>query len=179
MRTTPRKEAKVASTIPGFALRWTAVLALGLATLAAPAAAAGLLIGRAEVEDGARLVVAGETVRLHGIRAPAAGQRCQEWIARRQRPYPCGEHARAFLTSLVADHTVACVPAGEDTARCYAEGRDVAEAMVAAGWAVADPAASNLYLTAEQRARDAQRGMWAGPFELAPRGHPKPPPPRP
>jgi endonuclease YncB( thermonuclease family) len=69
---------------------------------------------------------------------------------------------------LVACVTIPAAPrAGQPPpARCYVEGRDVAEAMVAAGWAVTTERASNRYVSAQETARLARRGMWAGPFEM-------------
>jgi endonuclease YncB( thermonuclease family) len=147
-----------------------ATIALVAALAATPLAAAELIRGPATVIDGETLAIKGVTVRLFGIAAPARDQSCSELFERRSRAYPCGLHATAFLDALVADRTVICVSAasrpGRDMrARCYAGGRDLAEAMVAAGWAVLDNRAANLYVKAQERARLDQRGMWVGRFD--------------
>ena len=50
-------------------------------------------------------------------------------------------------------------------AKCAVDGVDIGEWMVSQGWAVAYYFYSYDYSRAEQRARSARRGMWAGEFE--------------
>ena len=144
---------------------------LAALVLATPALAAESLSGSATVADAGALRIGEKTLRITGIVAPGIAQSCSEWIERRPRSYPCGLHARAYLASLVAGKTVFCVTAEASEARgslarCYVEGQDIGEAMIAAGWAVVAPPASNLYVSAQEAARRAQRGLWAGTFDL-------------
>jgi endonuclease YncB( thermonuclease family) len=131
-----------------------------------PAIAPGLLEGRARVVDGDTIEVAGRRVRLHGIDAPERDQACE----RGGRRYACGEEAARALAELVAGRDVRCAGRGEDQygrviAVCRADGTDLGEAMVRAGWAVAFRRYAEDYVDAEAAARRAGAGLWAGQFE--------------
>jgi len=118
--------------------------------------------GTVRVADGDSLVLAGERIRLQGIDAPELAQSC----TRAGADYPCGREARAALARLVAGHAVACESRRRDRyerllATCTAAGVELNRAMVEAGWAVS----YGDYRAAEAAARQAGRGLWAGPFE--------------
>ena len=91
----------------------------------------------AHVRDGDTFVIGRQPIRLCGVQAPEKGHRG-------------AKEATAYLTRLVRGKAVRCVPVGEGTpcdhrsskrshdrvvAQCFAQGRDIAEAMVAAGLA--------------------------------------------
>jgi len=154
-----------------------AILALALAVSSSVAHADERPIsGSGRALEGGRIAIGNDTVALAGVAVPTATTPCREWgggNGTSQDSYNCGQHARAFLESMIAGRPIACVttPAAPQAgrprpARCYADGRDVAEAMVAAGWAVTTERASNRYVSAQETARLARRGMWAGPFEM-------------
>jgi len=129
--------------------------------------AAAEIAGGARAADGATLEVAGKRVSLYGVDAPPAGQSCREWAPQGQREYRCGALARAFMQSLVAGREVICVEEGAGRegatpATCFADGRDLALALVQAGWAVAAQGASSRYVNQEQTARQSRSGLWAG-----------------
>jgi endonuclease YncB( thermonuclease family) len=156
-------------------------MAAFVAAFASNATADDLISGRATAVDGVRLNVGGKAVRLAGVHAPAIDQTCVEWVERHQSNYPCGQHAKAFMMSVIADRTVVCVAVaaprdgGKETfVRCYANGTDVAELVTRGGWAVASDRTSNRYITAQEEARSAQRGLWAGQFDLPNIGTPSP-----
>lgn len=122
------------------------------------------------VVDGDTLRVGEFTIRLAGLDAPERGQACQRADGSR---FDCGEAAARQLAALVQRRTVACSLVGRDrygraVGICHAEGRDLAEAMVASGWAIAvadgrrGPAR---YGVAEAQARSARHGLWDGRFE--------------
>ena len=71
--------------------------------------------------------------------------------------YACGQHAKAFLASIAAARDVVCVTAEghEGQITCYSDGRDVADSMVQAGWAVACDYASR-YIQQATAARTAR-----------------------
>ncbi len=121
------------------------------------------------VIDGDSLIVDGREVRLHGIDAVELHQTCREADGRQ---WPCGRLARAHLRKLVRDRSLTCRTIDEDrygriVARCVTDGgMDIAERMVRDGWAVAYLRHSPAYVMAEQDARDARRGIWAGRFTL-------------
>jgi endonuclease YncB( thermonuclease family) len=119
-----------------------------------------VLKGRAYVVDGDSFRIGGHKVRLKGLDAPEAGQTCLQ----DGRQWPCGREAKWQLFLLVRGVEVECRGHARDkygrlVAICYANGGEVNERFVEAGWAFA----SNRYMTAEKKARAAKRGIWAGP----------------
>lgn len=132
-----------------------------------PAAkAAGYISGHATIVDGQHLKIGDRTLSLYGIDAPALDTKCFEWQGTKQISYACGEHAKAFLASMAAARDFVCVTSGGtagDQVTCYSDGRDVAQAMVEAGWAVACDFASR-YIQDATAARTARVGLWAGNF---------------
>lgn len=147
-----------------------ALLALLPVVCPPPVLAGETFAGRAVVVDARSVEVAGKTIRLNGIDAPDRGQICGEWNHSRMVDYPCGEVARAFLASLVADRESYCVGQGRDEAGvtlgfCFVDGRDIAREMVLAGWALSDTARSSRYASDQETAKTARHGLWAGAFE--------------
>lgn len=133
-----------------------------------PSFAAGIS-GMPEIIDGDTLVVAGTTVRLFGVDAPEMGQSCVIGTHR----YDCGLVAQTALLDLTAGSAVTCelVPAaGSDgaavslPARCFAAGYDLSEGMAYTGWALAVRDVTDRYVSFEDGARDAKRGLWKGTF---------------
>lgn len=125
------------------------------------------ITGAARALEGAMLEMAGKRLALYGVDAPPAGQSCREWAPQGQREYRCGALARAFMQSLVAGREVLCVEEGAGregaaAATCFADGRDLALALVQAGWALAAQGVSSRYVNQEQIARQARNGLWAG-----------------
>jgi len=122
------------------------------------------------VVDGDTLRLGAITVRLAGLDAPESGQECHRSDGSR---YDCGETAARHLASLVRQRSVACDTLGRDRygrviAVCRADGVDLAEAMVASGWAIAILEGSRSqprYAVAEAEARSARQGLWEGRFE--------------
>lgn len=100
----------------------------------------------------------GVEVRLEGVDAFEYDQRCGT--------FACGEAASHQLKTLVARAEVVCDPQGEDRygrilAHCAVEGRDLGEAQVRAGLALAYRRYSDRYVAAEEAARRARAGAWA------------------
>jgi endonuclease YncB( thermonuclease family) len=124
--------------------------------------------GRAKIVDGDSLEVAGERVRLFGIDAPESRQQCRDAGG---QDYACGREAARVLTALINGRPVSCTLVthdqyARDVATCVANGKDLGEAMVRAGFA-RDYArhSRGRYASAERAAREARRGLWAGEFE--------------
>lgn len=114
------------------------------------------------VIDGATLRLDAQVVRLRGVAAPPRGRACH-------RPggaaFDCGAAAADGLARLVRDDVVHCRLQGHDAqgfpqATCTAGGAELNRAVIAAGWARAEPAAPQL-AAAEGQARAAGRGLWA------------------
>ena len=111
-----------------------------------------------ERDEVASLAYQGGRVRLYAISAPRLNQNCQEWRSGQLVDYACGQHAKAFLQSLVAGRDPFCVRESiNGTASCYVDGRDVGLELVAAGWALARRDESERYVYAQERAREQGR----------------------
>jgi endonuclease YncB( thermonuclease family) len=127
-----------------------------------------IVAGAPTVIDGDTLRIKGRVVRLYGIDAPEQGQRCEDAQGRR---YACGLLAASFLEGEIAERHVACARQhtdgyGRAVAVCSVNGRDLAAALVQAGYALEDLRYSDgRYTIAEQEARAARRGMWGGRFD--------------
>lgn len=152
---------------------WAALL-LGSALLLATecARAAGELVGTAKVLDGDTLDLRGQRVRLHGIDAPEGDQSCTDAAG---RSYECGDRARAALARRVRGESVRCEPRDRDqhgriVAVCFVRGENVNRWLVEQGFALAYRHYSRDYVDAEEAARAAERGLWAGSF-VAPWKH--------
>ena len=134
---------------------------------AAPSRTGEAFSGRARVVDGDSLELAGHRVRLFGIDAPERSQDCRDAAG---RTYACGREAQNALSAAIGGQSVSCAPVGEsynrDVAMCTANGRDLSEAMIRNGHALELRQHSRgRYTAAEQEARNARRGLWAGDFE--------------
>lgn len=119
--------------------------------------------GAAKVLDGDTLMMGGESVRLSGIDAPELRQTCRK----NDSEWPCGRAARDELVRLVRGQDIRCVTDGRDRygrllGTCHRGAVDLNETMVATGFAVAYGG----YGWAEQAARSAGLGLWAGTFDL-------------
>ena len=118
--------------------------------LALPAAAQ-------KVVDGDSIEVNGTTYRLYGIDAPDDGETCPDG-------WPAAYEAEAYLDRLMRNKTVTCVPIGlpkpeEASAICRADGVDLGAAMVTGGMAFAAIPYSARYISQEDDAAAAKRGV--------------------
>jgi endonuclease YncB( thermonuclease family) len=123
--------------------------------------------GVAVVIDGDTLRIGQDRIRLSGIDAPEGKQSCQ----REGVPWLCGQEAGVYLRKLLSDEPVACAEQSKDrygrvVAICrLTDGRDVGEVMVKAGFALAYRRyGGKVYDFAENDAKEAKRGLWAGSF---------------
>lgn len=143
-------------------------LATAAALLAGGQGAAGMLAGRVTVIDGDTLEMRGERIRLFGIDAPESGQTCK---TREGRAWRCGTEAARELDLLARGRTVTCETRdtdryGRTVAVCKVGGLDLGSALVAGGHAVAFRSYSKIYVPAEEAAKAAHRGLWAGEFQM-------------
>lgn len=118
--------------------------------------------GRAVVNDGDTLTLAGRRIRLRGIDAPEYNQTC----TRAGAAYACGRQSRRELEALIAGRPVTCEGWERDKydrllAVCRVGDIDLNRRLVEEGWAVA----YGDYADAELVARLAGKGLWAGEFE--------------
>ncbi len=157
------------------------VLAVALAPAAALVAlvaspARADVIGPACVTDGDTLVVNGKhqrtrcvggtRVRLFGIDAPEFRQKCRHPSGVNSL---CGRNAASFLLRHVSGRAVECRGNSKDKygrliATCFIGGKDLNAMMVGEGWALAYRDYSDKYVTQENTARKARKGIWAMRF---------------
>lgn len=135
--------------------------------MAAAVGVGGSLSGPGRSIDGDSLMVGQSEVRLFGIDAPELAQTCQ----RPGQSWNCGSDAAYQLSKLVNGRQVNCVSLGADThgrtlARCKVGNIDLNRVMVAAGYALAYRRYSTDYVSAEESAKLAKRGIWSGTFQL-------------
>ncbi len=109
------------------------------------------------VIDGDTIELKGTTFRLHGIDAPELAQVCADG-------WPAGRAARDYLSDLIGTKEVACTTRmgevdHEITAICRADGIDLGAAMVTGGYALAFVPYSARYITQEDAATAARRGV--------------------
>ncbi|WP_068832916.1 thermonuclease family protein [Xanthomonas graminis] len=143
------------------------LVVLLLAFSSVPGVAAEL-VGRATVTDGDTLTVAKQRIRLWGIDAPESAQQC---TTKDGRSWPCGRRSAAALDGYVLEKTVRCQPKDTDrygrvVAECFVQGQSVNRLMVSSGWAVAYRQYATAFVADEADARQHQRNLWQGPFQM-------------
>lgn len=131
-----------------------------------PASAQPHFTGLAQAKDGDSLMVGQREVRLSGIDAPEWDQYC----TRDGKRWACGQEAASRLMRLVTGKEVTCLAVdtdehGRTVARCTVGGTDVNRRMVESGYATAYRHYSAHYVGAEESAKRAKLGLWAGTFE--------------
>jgi endonuclease YncB( thermonuclease family) len=122
--------------------------------------------GQASVIDADTIEIHGERIRLVGVDAPESGQKC---LDARGAQYRCGTVAANALDAWINRNPVTCNAEGRDRyqrllAACTVRGVSVQEWLVTNGYAIAYRSYSMAYVPAEQRARTAKAGVWAGRF---------------
>jgi endonuclease YncB( thermonuclease family) len=123
-------------------------------------------IGRASVIDGDTLEIRGTRIRLHGVDAPESGQSC---LSRNGKNYRCGQHAALALSDKIGTSNVSCEQKDIDrykriVAVCTVRGEDINAWLVQQGYALAYRQYGTDYISEEEKARAAKRGLWAGSF---------------
>ena len=134
-------------------------------TPSAVSAASNLLVGQSSVIDADTLEIHGTKIRLEGIDAPEASQRCGDPTGE----WACGQQAALALSEWIAGRSVTCHPKGSDRyqrvlARCFVGNDDMQAWLVSNGWALAYRQYSKDYVAAETHAQAARAGMWRGDF---------------
>ena len=142
-------------------------LLLTLATLGGDPALAADISGTPRIVDGDTLYLNGTKIRLHGIDAPETRQECQD---KDDASYLCGEASTEALRALVGSQPVRCENDKKDKynrvlAVCYAGNINLNAETVRQGWALAYRRYSEDYVSAEDEAQAAKRGMWVGEFD--------------
>ncbi|MFO1185728.1 MAG: thermonuclease family protein [Bauldia sp.] len=141
----------------------TTVTALAVAASSVSAPAADIA-GKASVTQGDMVTIAGTRIALFGVDAPDQDQDRECTIG--ASLYSCATNARKALEQLAGEGNFVCSDSGEKNAfgsaymTCTVNGRDVGEALVAAGVAVAFRPQSAKYAAAEDKAKAAKLGLW-------------------
>lgn len=117
--------------------------------------------------DGDTIEIHGRRIRFDGIDAPESSQVCVRAGVKER----CGQTAAFFLSDMIGRQTVRCETHdvdryGRDIATCWLGDRNLNEAMVAVGQAVAYRRYSGRYVGAEDEARAAGTGVWGTEFEM-------------
>ena len=144
------------------------LLALTLALFLPMSVAMADITGKPRVVDGDTLHINQTKIRLHGIDAPEMKQECYRVDG---SPYRCGEAATDALRVLIGADPVRCEGDTLDRykrliAICYSGTVNLNAEIVRQGWVLAYRRYSKDYISAEKEAQQAQRGVWAGGFEL-------------
>lgn len=129
-------------------------------------ATAGDFVGRASVIDADTVEVAGQRIRLHAIDAPESSQLCRTPAG---KDYRCGQVAALALADLLGAKNVSCEQTDTDRyqraiAICRLGETDINAWLVENGHALAYRQYGRDYVDHEDRARVAERGIWAGEF---------------
>jgi endonuclease YncB( thermonuclease family) len=122
------------------------------------------LAGRASVLSADTIRIGRTAVRLTGIAAPEAAQRCGEG----RRRWSCGSSARRALASLADGRKVSCVIDSRQseqaaTGRCSVGGKDIGSKLVRDGHVWVDRYDSAGYRNVESEAREEKAGIWRSP----------------
>ncbi|MBG0800472.1 thermonuclease family protein [Methylocystis sp. H4A] len=122
------------------------------------------IVGRASVVDADTIEIHGQRIRLHGIDAPEKGQPCFDASG---KSYRCGQIAAMALDEFIGVSPVQCRERDVDrygrmVADCSVRGEDIELWLVRNGHAMAYRRYSSAYIAAEQEAKNAKRGIWAG-----------------
>jgi endonuclease YncB( thermonuclease family) len=170
----------ISTTLRAYATRAVAGLALA-ALLALPLLASSMrsqakvpvggdfpIAGAARVIDGDTIAIGDQRIRLEGIDAPEASQRC----AGTRGDWPCGQAAASELVRLVAGRQVHCESKGRDKygrvlGLCFADGVELNAEMVRRGLAWAFVRYSTAYVGIEAEARASKTGVWQGEAQPA------------
>lgn len=108
------------------------------------------------------------TIRLYGLASPLMDQKCADASG---HIYDCGYVAARMLKDFVSGDDVNCRimnsnAKGELMAACTVGSFDIGAAMVEAGWAIALPAVTQIYLPYQQKAQEGKKGLWEGQFQM-------------
>lgn len=130
--------------------------------------AAKIVEGRATGSGGDVIRINGTTIRLSGIEAPEADQKC---VGANKKKWACGEAASSALQKIIKGKTVRCEVSGADAAGralgvCQTvntgNSQDVAATLVKEGAVFAEGGLFASYSSLEKEAQGRKAGLWKG-----------------
>lgn len=135
-------------------------------TVVAGSAHAETITGRASIIDGDTIEIRGTRFRLQGVDTPESAQTCEDAAG---KAYRCGQKASLALADKIGTANVECETItkdryGRSVAVCRLGSEDLNGWLVAQGWGMAYRKYSMAYVSQEEAAKAAKRGIWAGAF---------------
>tara|TARA_Y100000590_G_C14898247_1_gene705373 strand:+ start:19 stop:507 length:489 start_codon:yes stop_codon:yes gene_type:complete len=124
-----------------------------------------LVYGEAKIIDGDTIHINYNKIRLHGIDAPEANQKC----IFKNKEWECGKDSTNALKKMINNHIVKCLINGVDRykryiAVCFSNKINLNKMMVKSGWAIAYRYYSKNYADEEFIAKRKKVGIWKGEF---------------
>lgn len=121
------------------------------------------LTGLPQIIDGDTFSIGPATIRIFGIDAPEAGQKC---LGSTGDEWSCGDDATARLADLIDGREITCRGLEADRygriiSECSVDGKDIGRTLVAEGTAWAFTKYSARYATDEEDAKRAKLGIWS------------------
>ena len=165
---TPRIATPIRSSVVAHIVAGLAIFIATYQSEATTTSFAADLTGRASVIDGDTIEIHGQRIRLFGIDAPEGGQLCDD---AQGKAYRCGQAAALALADKIGSATVQCEPRDTDrykraVAICRAGELELNRWLVSEGLAIEyQKYSGGRYRDAEDDAKAAKRGLWAGTFE--------------
>jgi len=122
------------------------------------------IFGVVRVLSGDTLVMNNYIIRLYAVAAPDIKQTC---AAHDGRGYRCGQQSAMWLSNWLSEcHIVKEVSPEQLIGVCMLGAYDIGAAIINAGWAVANPSQSKIYVPYQNQAYENRRGMWDGKFYM-------------
>ncbi len=146
------------------------ILCLLIILFTTQASAENILTGIPRIIDGDTLSINGQSIRLEGIDAPEAGQKCKKPSG---GTWPCGKQAIKTLRHLTGNRAVQCHTQRKRDVynrligTCYSNRVDLNAQMVRQGYAWAFVKYSRRYVEQEADAKKTRQGIWQAPTETA------------
>lgn len=125
--------------------------------------------GKPVIVDGDTIIIDNNAIRLEGIDAPEAGQKCNKAS---RRKWSCGKEAVKVITNIIDGKTVRFKSVGTDDfnrtiATCYVGDTNINATMVRLGYAWAFRKYSTNYIEDEEFAKKQNKGIWQAKTETA------------
>ena len=126
-----------------------------------------IIKGPAKIIDGDTIKIKGKKIRFFGIDAPEIKQTCRN---KNSQFYKCGNEAKFALEMYIFSEVICYYNNKDRYGRilgiCFVEGTELNKMMVQSGNAVAYLKYSKKYLNDQEIAKNKNRGIWSGEFDM-------------